>query len=369
MDQQDQAPPPFPGNDSYDRYQRVPPPPPQSFSWGQNVLQSCLVAGCVTVFVPVLLVFGFFLMLGLVVSSGIDQQTASFEQFVQTASRTSVRTRVLRPGDPENAIAVVAIHGPIDGAGSPLEGDGMLAFVSEQLREAAGDDAVRAVILHIDSPGGGLTPSDQLHHEVERLRERGKPVIAWAGGLMASGGYYIAAAAEEIMANPTASVGSIGVIMQHFVVKDLLGKIGVNVDPIASGERKDIGSPFRDMTPEERKTLEALVGASHDRFVSIVARGRNMPEEEVRKFATGDIFSADRAKELGLVDSVGYIEDAVAWAEEKTGMENMRVIGYRRLLSFSDIFSEAGGGVAKALVEAARGTEDAPRAMAVYPAQ
>ncbi len=364
-----QQPPPLPDNDPYNRYQRMPPPPPppQGFAWGQNVLQSCLVAGCVTVFVPVLLVIGFFLMLGIVLSSGLDEKTGSFVQFAQTSGRTVLRTAVLRPGDAENSIAVVNIHGAIDGNGSPLEGDGMLAFVSEQLRSAAEDDSVRAVILHIDSPGGGLTASDQLHHEVERLRKKGKPVIAWAGALMASGGYYIAVAAEEIMANPTSSVGSIGVIMQHFVVKELLDKIGVDVDPVTSGKHKDIGSPFRDMTPEERGIFEAFIGAAHDRFVSIVAKGRNMPEDEVRKFATGDIFNAARAKELGLVDSIGYIEDAVAWAEEKTDAKNMRVIGYRRLLPFSDIFSEIGSGMASALLETVGGANDAPRAMAVHP--
>lgn len=367
-------PPPYPDYDTppaHERYQRMPPPPPppqQGPGWWPNFFQSCAVAGCVTVFVPVLLVAGFFLMMGLVLSSGMDEKSGgSFGQLVQTASRSALRTRVLRSGDAAKTIAVVSVHGVIDGGGSPLEGDGALAFVSEQLKSAGEDDNVKAVILHIDSPGGGLTPSDQLHHEVERLREKGKPVIAWAGSLMASGGYYIAVAADEIMANPTSTIGSIGVIMQHFQLKEMLEKIGVKVDPITSGEHKDIASPFREMTPEERKILQEYVGVSHSRFVDIVAKGRNMPEEKVREIADGNIYDAAKAKELGLVDSIGYIEDAVAWAEKKTGEKDMRIIGYRRLITFSDIFSEAGNGAAKALLKAARDTDDAPRAMAIYP--
>lgn len=371
-------PPPYPGE--YDPntgrpYQRPhmpppPPPPPSSSGLGVNIFQSCLVAACVTVFVPVLIVFGFFFFLFLVVSSSVDSDKgssggASFGEVFQTAGRTNLRTRILRPGDSDNTIAVVSIHGVIGGGGSPLDGEGMLAYVSEQLKSAAEDDSVKAVILQIDSPGGGLTASDQLYHEVQRLRKKGKPVLAWAGSVMASGGYYIAAAADEIMANPTSTVGSIGVIMQHYQVSDLLGKIGVRVDPITSGEHKDIGSPYREMTPEERALLQEYINVAHQRFVDIVATGRNMPEDKVREVATGGIFDAESAKRLGLVDSVGYIEDAVAWAEKKAGRSGMRIVGYRRLLSFGDIFAEASSSAAAALVGAAK-EPDAPRAMAVW---
>ncbi|MDR1745546.1 MAG: signal peptide peptidase SppA, partial [Planctomycetota bacterium] len=339
-------PPPFPGHPSGQPgspcpYHCAPPPPPPPHQRpGTGILHSCLAAGCVTVFVPILLVLGFFVLVFFLLGSGaMDANTRVLDEFAQAVSAPSVYARILKPGDAANSIALVTIHGGINGDGSPLEADGMLAFASDQLKAAREDGSVRAVILQIDSPGGGLTASDQIHHEVELLRESGKPVLAWAGALMASGGYYIAAAADGIMANPTSTVGSIGVIMQHFQMRELIGKIGVKVDPVTSGAHKDIGSPFREMTPGEREVLQKYVDASYARFVDIVARGRNLDPEKVRAMATGDIYDAETAKRLGLVDDIGYIEDAVAWAEEKTGAKGMRVIAYSRILSFMDFFS------------------------------
>lgn len=346
-----------------------PPPPPQSGTgWGFNAMTSCLVAGCVTVLVPVLLVFGFMLLMYVLLSSGLeDATTGSFASFVQTAGHQNLRERVIREGKSgAGTIAIVAIHGAIDGSGSALDSDGSLSFVSRQLRAAREDKNVKAVILQIDSPGGGLTPSDQIYNEVQRLRREGKPVLAWAGGMMMSGGYYIAVAADKIMANPTSTVGSIGVLLQHFQVDGMLGKLGVKVSPITSGEHKDIASPFREMTAEERRMLQEYVDESHRRFVGIVAKGRDLPEERVKALADGGIFTADMAKERGLVDSIGYIEDAVAWSEKAANEENMRIIGYRRLLAFGDIFAEAGRGAAATLLEAAGRETPAPRATAVY---
>lgn len=344
-----------------------PPPPPPSTSnqLAGTFFQSCMIAGCVTIFVPVLIVLGFFMLVYLAASSGLEQASGGFGSIVQSSSTSNLVKRVLREGT-GGAIAVVSIHGVIDGGGSTLEGDGSLAFVSEQLRAASADFEVSAIILQIDSPGGGLTASDQLYNMVKTIREDGTPVVAWAGNMMASGGYYIAVGADEIMASPTATVGSIGVILQHFQVKELLAKIGVKVDPITSGERKDIASPFRDMTPEERELLQAYIDNAHRRFVGVVAEGRKMPEEKVREFADGGIFSAEVAKEKGLVDSIGYIEDAIKLAEQKAGGADMKVIGYRRVISLGDLFREAGSGAAGAAIESAANADPSPRAMAVW---
>ncbi|MDR1533881.1 MAG: signal peptide peptidase SppA [Planctomycetota bacterium] len=234
------------------------------------------------------------------------------------------------------------MQGEITGGGSPLDGDGLLAEASEQLRAAAGDARVKAVLLQIDSPGGGLAASDQLHHEVEKLGRTGKPVVAWAGGVMASGGYYLAAAASGIMAGPTAVVGSIGVVMNHFQAAGLLRWLGIRADPIISGPRKDIGSPFREMTREEREILQARVDDSHRRFVALVAKGRKLPPEKVEELAGGDVFSAEEARENGLVDRIGYVDDALEWLEELSGGRGMRVIGYRRPPSLYDLVGEIG---------------------------
>ncbi len=350
-------------------YRNPPPyrPAPDRGALGTTALQSCLVAGCVTVLVPVLLIGGFMLVMYFALASGIDSmESGSLTSLVQSSGEQNLRERVLRTGaSGAGTIAVVTVHGAIDGNGSPLDGTGSLGFASQQLRAAARNNAVKAVILQIDSPGGGLTASDLLHHEVDLLRRRGKPVIAWAGSTMASGGYYIAVAAESIMASPTTTIGSIGVIMQHFQVQELLAKLGIRVDPVTSGAHKDIGSPFREMTPEERRILEDYIAVAHARFVGIVAEGRDLPPEQVREIADGRIFVPAVALERGLIDSIGYIEDAVAWAENRVGDTNMRVIGYRRQLSLGDLFNEAGAGAAGAAVRAAR-DEATPQTMAVW---
>lgn len=345
---------------------RTPPPPPlrERSLLGQTTLQTCLVAGCVTVLVPVLLLGGFFLVMYFVLSSGMEaMDSASLGSIVQSSSPdATLRERVLRAGSAgSDTIAVVSVQGVIDGSGSALDGTGMLGFISAQVRAVQRNKDVKAVIVQIDSPGGGLTVSDEIHHQIETLRDSGMSVLAWAGGSMTSGGYYVAVAAEEIMATPTCTIGSIGVIMQHFQVSELMEKLGVKVDPITSVEHKDLGSRFRDMTPEERAILENFVATAHNRFVAIVSEGRGLPPERVREVADGSIFDPAVALDKRLIDSIGYIEDAVAWAERKTGQSGMRIIGYKRQLSLGDLFSEAGAGAARAAAE-----QQAPRAMAVW---
>lgn len=344
---------------------RRPAPPPPQPTMGATFLQSCLVAGCASVLTPIVLAFGFFLLLFALLSAGMSDASTSFDSLVPISASANLREKLIRQGrDGAGTIAIVSVHGIIDGGGSPVEGEGALAFVSEQLRAASEDKRVKAVILQIDSPGGGLTASDQLYNEVLELKAKNKIVLAWAGGLMASGGYYIAVGSDGIMATPTSTIGSIGVIMQHLQFRELLDKIGVKADPIVSGERKDIGSPFREMTPEERELLQEYIDTAHRRFVSVVAKGRGMEEEAVAELADGGFFMADAALEKGLIDRVGYIADALKWAEEKAGEKDMRVVSYKRLLSFGEIFREAGRGAASAVVESAAENSH-PRAMAV----
>jgi protease-4 len=190
----------------------------------------------------------------------------------------------------------------------------------EQLKKFAKDDSVKAIVLRINSPGGGVGPSQEIYEEVRKLSGK-KVVVASMGALAASGGYYIACAAQKIYANPGTITGSIGVIMQFVNVKDLIEKIGLKGMVVKSGAFKDIGSPVRDMRPEERELLQSVIDNVHSQFVGAVAESRKMDREKVAMIADGRIFSGEQAKALGLVDALGNLEDAVAEAGKMAKIE------------------------------------------------
>lgn len=182
--------------------------------------------------------------------------------------------------------------------------------VIDSLKRFGKDNSVKAVVLRINSPGGGVAPSQEIYEEVRKLNER-KPVLTSMGALAASGGYYIAAATRKVYANPGTMTGSIGVIMPFMNVKDLIEKIGLKGMTVKSGQFKDIGSPLRDMTPQEQALLQGVVDNVHLQFINAVAEGRKLPRDEVTRIADGRIFTGEQAKALGLVDALGNLEDAV----------------------------------------------------------
>jgi len=190
----------------------------------------------------------------------------------------------------------------------------------EQLKKFAKDDSVKAIVLRINSPGGGVGPSQEIYEEVKKLSGK-KVVVASMGALAASGGYYIACAAQKIYANPGTITGSIGVIMQFVNVKELIEKIGLKGMVVKSGAFKDIGSPVREMRPDERELLQSVIDNVHSQFIRAVADGRGMDREAVEKLADGRIFSGEQAKALGLVDALGNLEDAVAEAGKMAKIE------------------------------------------------
>lgn len=203
--------------------------------------------------------------------------------------------------------------------------------VYRRLLTAEDDDRVRAVVLRIDSPGGGVTASDLIHREVTRFKERtGRPVVACLMDTAASGGYYVACAADEIVAHPTTVTGSIGVIMQHFEVHGLLDKLGIAAGPITSGAKKDLGSIYRPMAPDERAVLQSIIDEMYERFVRVVAEGRGLAPEQVRKVADGRVYTATQALRHGLVDQVGYLSDALARARALAGIDDAKVVMYKR---------------------------------------
>ncbi|MBW1677852.1 MAG: signal peptide peptidase SppA [Deltaproteobacteria bacterium] len=217
-----------------------------------------------------------------------------------------------------------------------------------QLKKFRKNKDVKAIVLRIDSPGGGVGPSQELYAEVKKTT-RHKKVVASMGAIAASGGYYVSAAADHIMANPGTITGSIGVIMEFANAEELFKKIGVSAIVIKSGDYKDTGSPLRKMTPEERRLLEGFVGNVHQQFVTAVAEGRKMSEETVRSIADGRIFSGQQAQKLGLLDSLGNIEDAIALAAELGGIKGEPSVVYGEKKKFSFLEFILGSKLAGAL--------------------
>ncbi|MBI4409678.1 MAG: signal peptide peptidase SppA [Gemmatimonadetes bacterium] len=198
----------------------------------------------------------------------------------------------------------------------------------EQLRRFRRDASVKGFVLAINSPGGVVGPSQSLYREVRKLREEDdRPIIASIGAVGASGGYYVALAADSIFALPGSITGSIGVIMEFPDVSGLLGKVGVEVAVVKSAEHKDIGSPFRHLSPEDRQIIGALVEDVYQQFVEVVVQERRLPPAEVQSIADGRILSGRQALQHGLVDRIGNVQDAVAAVGRMTGLgEDPRVV-------------------------------------------
>ncbi len=190
----------------------------------------------------------------------------------------------------------------------------------ELLRQYRDDDDVKAILLRIDSPGGGVVPSQEIYDEVRALKKV-KKVVASMGTVAASGGYYIASASDKIIANPGTLTGSIGVIMEMPNVAALLQKVGVEGVVIKSGKNKDVGSPFRKMEPEERALLQEVLDDVHAQFIDAVAEGRALDPAAVRLLADGRIFTGRQAKALGLVDELGSFQDSIRTTAEMVGIQ------------------------------------------------
>ncbi len=241
-------------------------------------------------------------------------------------------------GEGRDRILLLDIGGFISGGERRTEPIGgrressLVARVREALDKAAEDRRIKGVVLRINSPGGTVTASDMIHHEILAFRERRNiPIVASCLDLAASGAYYIAVASDRIIAQPTTIVGSIGVVMLRVNVRELLGKIGVEAGTIQSGPLKSMGSPLRPMTAEEERLFQGLIDSLHERFVQTVAAGRpKLKPEAVRRLADGRIYTATEAVEKGLVDGIGYLDDAVAEAKQLAGLSKARVVIYHR---------------------------------------
>jgi len=190
-----------------------------------------------------------------------------------------------------------------------------------QLKSLEHNPLVKGILIRVDSPGGMTSPSHEIYEEICRIRNGGMPIIVSMGSLAASGGYYVSAPATRIVANPQTLTGSIGVIMEFPVVKGLMDKVGIKVEVVKSRIHKDIGSPFRDMTDQDRELLQGVVTDAYDQFVSIVSTERKIPKDSVLAFADGRIMTGRQALAYGLVDTLGTFEDAKRIAASLCGIE------------------------------------------------
>jgi protease-4 len=225
-------------------------------------------------------------------------------------------------------VAVVEIEGIIvDGASAVRE-----------LREHAENPSIKAVVLRVNSPGGVVAPTQEIFAAIQRARKAGKPVVATLGAVAASGGYYVAAAADRIYANPGTLTGSIGVVMQMANIEGLLKKVGVEYVVVKAGSYKDVGNFARTMSPEERKMLQALLDDVYSQFVDAVAEGRGLERSEVLAFAEGRIYSGQQALALKMVDEMGGFEDAVEAAGKLANISGRPKLVYpRKKFSFKDL--------------------------------
>jgi protease-4 len=208
------------------------------------------------------------------------------------------------------SVGIVEVRGAIE---SPDE-------AVRQIKKYRDNGAIKAIVLRVESPGGGVAASQEILAALRKAREK-KPVVCSMGEVAASGGYYIACGCDSIVANPGTLTGSIGVILEYPVLEELIRKIGVRFEVLKAGENKDLGNPFRQLTPAERQLLQAMLDDVHAQFIEAVAQGRRLPADSVKAFADGRVFTGRQALALGMVDRLGTLDDAVEMAGRMAGLK------------------------------------------------
>ena len=237
-------------------------------------------------------------------------------------------------------IAVVPVEGTIASADSTVPGTQPPVTpegLADALLQAEEDPSVAAVVLEVNSPGGGVTASDQMHQSILDFKESsGKPVVVSMDSVAASGGYYISAAADRIVANESTLTGSLGVVIPLLNFSEAAEKYGVTQKYVKSGEFKTMGSSWNELTPEEREVFQSIVDQEYDEFVEVIVEGRDLPEERVREIADGRVYSGQQARELGLVDSFGGLDEATEVSQDLAKVEGATVVRYVLPESFTD---------------------------------
>ncbi len=263
------------------------------------------------------------------------------------------------------AIMFLLIYGALQGEEFAIVGGDRVAIVEvfgtitspydviRQLKKYGEDGSIPSVVLHINSPGGGVAASQEIYEEINKLREKGVKVVASMSAVAASGAYYIACAADTIVANPGTLTGSIGVIFEWPILSELMRKLGVKLEVIKSGDMKDVGSIGRPITRREREMLQSVVDDTYNQFVEVISRERGLPIEDVIELADGRIFTGNQARDLGLVDVIGNFEDAIQIAAEMGGIEGKpKTVKERvRRVSWWELLTERMGELAGVLEE------------------
>ena len=252
-------------------------------------------------------------------------------------------------------IAVISIEGVLVRSGDTIR----------QFKQYEDKQDVKALVLRIDSPGGTVVAAQEIYAEIRKMREN-KVVLASMGNVAASGGYYVACAASEVFANPGTLTGSIGVVSEYPNIEELMKKVGLKSEVFKSGRFKDLGNPTREMTDEEKGFLQNLLDDIHRQFIRDVATGRGKTFEEIESWADGRIFTGEQAKEIGLVDRLGNLQDALDRAAELAGIEGKPVILYPRE-KHKKIWEYLVQGVAEALGSVFRSILEPAGPMSIYP--
>lgn len=289
--------------------------------------------------IVVAIVLGIVLACAILPLGGMALLLASAGQGATATAASGAWQEQVISGRGNDRVVVITVSGVI-GAGS---GDGVFSTglsheqLISQIRTAAGDARVKAVVLRVDSPGGSVVASNELYAELLKLRERGKRLVISMGTTAASGGYYISMAGEQVYANPDTLTGSLGVIVSLLNYDEAFSRLGLQEYVYKSGEFKDIGSPLRPPRPEEEAIWNALVDEAYQGFVDVIVAGRGMARDDVLRIADGRVYTGRQALALGLVDELGNLEDAIEGAKALAGLDEALVVRYRSLNSLREL--------------------------------
>jgi protease IV len=274
----------------------------------------------------ILSIMGVYLIFMIIPLKALNGSSANGSEPVPEMPANISSSYVKREMGVKEKVAIVKVSDVITEMGK--NGEDLVQNLANKLKAAREDPNVKAVILEVNSPGGSVNASDLMWKEIKEFKKSGKPLVAFFNGLAASGGYYISMPADKIVATPTTITGSIGVIAQIPNFTKLLDKLGVEMITVKSGPRKDMLSPYRPMQEEDRKIMQELIDDSYSRFVRIVSEGRKMKKQRVRVLADGRIYHARKALAVGLVDQVGYLEDAFQTAKQLANIEKASLVRY-----------------------------------------
>ncbi|UBH07951.1 signal peptide peptidase SppA [Macrococcus armenti] len=280
--------------------------------------------------IAILLALGLFIV-GSTMSFFTNIMSTDFTSSLESLSEEGMTTTVVEGSDVSNQIARIEVDGTIMDMGTPSPWSGESynhQLILDSLDEVKDNDDIKALMLVVNSPGGGVYESAEIHDKIEAIKKAGKKVYVTMENMAASGGYYISAPADKIYASKETLTGSLGVIMQSMNYKELADKYGVKFNTIKSGPHKDIMSPTKEMDEEERAILQKFVDESYEGFVNVISSGRHMDKAQVKKIADGRIYSGQQAKDLKLVDEIGNESDAMKALKKEIKAKDAEVIEF-----------------------------------------